>query len=826
MTQVAPLARWKDLSAVAAAVVMAIGAGVLVGWGLDVHWLTTLHPRGVTMKINTAIAFILAGAALAWLNRAERQQEPRLRFPAALAASAVSALGLATLIEYADHDLGLDNLLMEDLVGSFGTLSPGRMAPSSALGFLLVGLALLLQASSDKAWRLVQALTLSTVLAPLLALLSLIYGLDNRYGMGSANQTALPTIAAFLLLALGIVALRKDRGLIKLLRRPDTSGLVMVRLIPAVLVFPSLLGWMALTGARQDLFEYEFGILLMVGIGIAIAGAVIVWTALSLGRAEEEKQRAQTAIANAKALLQGVIDAVPDWIYVQDQDGRLILVNRAFADACASRPEAMVGRATVVWEIAARIERGERQGHGAIFGDETGIFSASESAKPLLRIDSAEGPARLFEIFKATLRSAQGSSYGELCYCRDVSEQRQTMQERLALVAKLSRAQKMETIGMLSGGIAHDFNNILAAVIGYAELGLIMVPARADATAAKIPAYFTGILQAAHRAKELVRQLLTFSRSKEVEEAEATVVKPIVGEVVNLLRSTLPASIKLEAQVADDLPEVRCGPVKLHQILMNLCINARDALGGKGHISIRASRVRLDALCACDSCHQDFRGEYVQISVKDNGSGIAAADRPNIFSPFFTTKGIGEGTGLGLSVLHGTVHAAGGHVNVVSAAQVGSEFLVYLPAQGVHAIHAPAAAVEPTSPGHGEGRVLVVDDEAAVAGIFSELLGVLGYRVTTLTSPLDALRLLQTDAEQFDLVITDQTMPGLSGDELARALLELRPGLPIILCSGYGDVDSDSAQYRGVRHVLAKPVANATLCAAVRDCLRLSPERA
>ncbi len=591
---------------------------------------------------------------------------------------------------------------------------------------------------------------------------------------------------------------------------------ILITLLPAALILPGLSIWLALSTGEVEA-EHWPGMLPGALAGTALACAMVVWLAWSSGRVDADRRRLQQALENTKALLQAVIDAVPEWIYVKSGDGRLALVNRSFAAACQCPPQLLVGRLVSEFVAAAGIE-----GQASLLPAEAYVDPLLDNDNSrLVRVLTAAGSSRVFAVFKAELDVASGAPGQTLCYCRDVTDQRQAMQERLDLVSKLGRAQKMETIGMLSGGIAHDFNNILAAVIGYAEWGLILAPASAESSQGKIFTYLSGILQAANRAKELVRQLLSFSRSREAGEVDSAMVKPIVTEVVNLLRSTLPASIALEANIAEDLPPVHFGPVKLHQVLLNLCINARDALPGKGRILIKGAQAQLDQLQACDSCHQDFRGDYVVISVRDNGAGIARDEQANIFSPFFTTKAVGEGTGLGLSVLHGVVHAADGHVKLISERGLGSEFLVYLPSlpasvqTGVTAVSdQPPEAIQEAA------RILVVDDEAAVAGIFTELLALLGYQVRTLTSPIEALQLFQSDPQAFDLVITDQTMPELSGDELARALLALRPELPIILCSGYNsDVDDEAAQSLGVRRLLAKPVANATLCAAVRDCL-------
>jgi len=265
---------------------------------------------------------------------------------------------------------------------------------------------------------------------------------------------------------------------------------------------------------------------------------------------------------------------------------------------------------------------------------------------------------------------------------------------------------------------------------------------------------------------------------------------------------------------------VLISPVQLHQIVMNLGINARDAMGNSGSIEIQAAQVVVDELRICDSCHSAFSGRYVMLSVRDTGAGIAQENLSKIFDPFFTTKEVGRGSGLGLSVLHGIVHSANGHIAVLTAPGAGTEFQVYLPAQATAAAR-PALALESdveNSPVR--GHVMVVDDEASIVGFLTALLESLGCRVTGLTSATEALRIFQDDPRSVDMVITDQTMPDLTGAELARAMLTNRPDLPVVLITGYSNaIDADMARKIGIRRFLLKPVPAKVLSDIVAEYL-------
>jgi PAS domain S-box-containing protein len=535
-----------------------------------------------------------------------------------------------------------------------------------------------------------------------------------------------------------------------------------------------------------------------------------------------EHKRTVDAIRESKALLQGVIDATPDWIYVKDREHRFMLVNAQSAQASGQSPAAMIGR-----RDSDFIPFGPHIGNPdtdiqSLHDDDDAVFRGETIHHPcdMNEMFFKNGDVQVFDTYKRPLRDSSENIYGVLCYRRDITERFNTEREQKTLETQLRQAQKMELIGHLTGGIAHDFNNILAAVFGYAEL-IQMSPVIEQNP--PLGLYLREILQAGIRAKELVAQLLTFSHRKEAA-SEAISVAPIVKEVTKLLRSTMPTSILIGSALTSDLPEVLISPVQLHQILMNLGINARDAIVGTGTVEITAELVFLEDMKTCDSCHVHFSGKYVMISVRDTGSGIAPEHLARIFDPFFTTKDVGRGSGLGLSVLHGIVHSANGHIEVITAPGKGTEFCIYLPPHSRESGRLARDVKPDAEKAAIRGHVMVVDDEASIVGFTTLLLESLGCRVTGLTSATEALQMFQDDPYGVDMVMTDQTMPDLSGAELARAMLACRPDIPIVLSTGYSNaIDEDTARQIGIRRFLLKPVPAKVLADVVGEYLAVKP---
>jgi PAS domain S-box-containing protein len=394
---------------------------------------------------------------------------------------------------------------------------------------------------------------------------------------------------------------------------------------------------------------------------------------------------------------------------------------------------------------------------------------------------------------------------------RDVTERKRAEAERKSLQAQLIQAQKMEAIGTLAGGIAHDFNNILGAVIGYAEMARDGSPAGSD-----VVKDLDRVLEAGHRAASLVKQILAFSRQIDTERIR---VEPawIVAEAIKLLRPTLPSTIVIQQHLDSAIPPVFADPTQLHQIVMNLCTNAFHALeqtGGTLEISLGERELSERDLQGRPDAAP---GTFVVLAVRDTGPGIPPEIRDKIFDPYFTTKEVGKGTGMGLAIIHGIVSTSGGFVVCNSELGKGTVFEVFFPAfeREEDARLVPAA---PTPAG--KEHILLVDDEEMLAEMGQTMLERLGYEVTVRTSSLEALSAFQNQPDRFDAVITDQTMPGMTGLDLARRMLQIRPGVPIILCTGHSSLASEAqAKLYGLKGYAMKPLTKSAIATLLRQVL-------
>jgi PAS domain S-box-containing protein len=402
----------------------------------------------------------------------------------------------------------------------------------------------------------------------------------------------------------------------------------------------------------------------------------------------------------------------------------------------------------------------------------------------------------------------------------DITQQKAAEEREKQLNLQLLQATKMESIGHLTGGIAHDFNNILGAIMGYAELAQNVMSARPEVYG-NIPRYMGEILSGSDRARELIRQMLLFSRlSPDMTDSPIQVVMlaPVVKEVVSLLRSSIPATISLNYEIRRENLRVRIQPVHLHQVMMNLGINARDAIGEYGAINFSVGLLAPDHQI-CSSCNTGIKGSFVDIAVQDSGTGIPEALLHSIFDPFFTTKEVGKGTGMGLSVVHGIVHQAGGHIIVESAPASGTTFHILLPAvETDEAVIAPGRSAHVAAQNLSGLKLMVVDDEKGMTSMLKDMLENQGATVMTFNDPLAAVEVFKKNPALFDLLITDESMPELSGMHLAMQLLDLRPDFPIILCTGYSDhATAEAAARVGIAGFMYKPLDLPRLLAQIAE---------
>ncbi len=396
---------------------------------------------------------------------------------------------------------------------------------------------------------------------------------------------------------------------------------------------------------------------------------------------------------------------------------------------------------------------------------------------------------------------------------RDISEIKQAEKETDKLATQLRQAQKMEVMGTLAGGIAHDFNNILSPILGYTEILLEDTSPEDMVTKKSLNNIYTSAL----RASELVGQILTFSR-QENTEYKPIKIQPILKETINLIRATMPKNIELFHDIDYGCPAVNADATQIHQVMMNLMTNAYHAMADDGG-ELRVSLVQKQVDSPVDEMVPGVKGGgYACLTVKDMGIGIEPDMVDKIFDPFFTTKEKGKGTGMGLSVIHGIVENMNGYIKVKSDYGHGTEFTVYLPLDVRNFIEMPLFDKKEVF--QGKEHILLVDDEEQILDMEKMVLERLGYTISTRTSPIEALKAFQVSPEKFDMVITDLSMPGMTGDILGLELLKIRPSIPIILCTGFSDrITHESSIQMGMQGVLMKPVVTKELAKAIRNAL-------
>jgi PAS domain S-box-containing protein len=393
---------------------------------------------------------------------------------------------------------------------------------------------------------------------------------------------------------------------------------------------------------------------------------------------------------------------------------------------------------------------------------------------------------------------------GHIVTVNDISESKR-------LEAQLQQAQKMEAVGTLAGGIAHDFNNILGGIMGYAELAKMKAPEGRN-----VIAYLDKIIKSSDRAADLIKQILTLSR-RHKRKQKPVQIRHIAKEALNLLRATLPTTIEIRENLANDSGVVNADPTQMHQVIMNLATNAGYAMQEHGGVlEVTLANVELDDLSASKHLQLDA-GSYLRLTVSDTGHGMTAEIMERIFDPYFTTKDTGEGTGLGLSVAQGIVKAHGGTITVYSEMRKGTTFHVYLPII-LEEERAEKQSLEPLPTG--SERILFIDDEEILVEIGSQLLEQLGYEVVPQKSSTEALALFRSEPDRFDLVITDMTMPKMTGDKLALELMKIRPDIPIVLCTGHSKLISEKkAMEMGIRAFIGKPITKRAMAETVRKVL-------
>ena len=523
--------------------------------------------------------------------------------------------------------------------------------------------------------------------------------------------------------------------------------------------------------------------------------------------AEIERGRGEEALRASATQYRAMFDAWEDALVLRDADFRIVDVNTTYEKFTGRKREEVLGIDRVIANPPGVDERVKALHGRALVG---------ESIQLETELLNVNGTRRDLELRGVPMRH-QGEPH-VLYIGRDISARKRAEAERAVLETQLRQSQKMEAIGQLTGGIAHDFNNILQGVIGYVVLAQECQQKSDDP---RIDRYLDRAHAAADRAGNLIKQMLTFSRGQRGERLSLSPM-PLVEEATQMLRSTLPSTIELRVMADKDVPAILVDPIQFEQVLLNLSINARDAMNNEGDIEV-VTRIAEVQEAVCASCRQRVAGSFVELAVRDSGPGIPSHVMERMFEPFYTSKEVGKGSGMGLAMVHGIVHDHGGHILVDSALGGGTAIRVMFPrgdADSTPPRERSATELVASSNAALQGHVLVAEDDVDVRELLFDLLTSWGIEVTPAVNGGEALTVFETDAQRFDLLLTDLTMPGMTGVALARAVTRLRPGMPVLLCTAFSDdFRDDEINDAGVQEVLRKPIDPAELHACLARLL-------
>ena len=512
----------------------------------------------------------------------------------------------------------------------------------------------------------------------------------------------------------------------------------------------------------------------------------------------KDRNRAEEKLRKSEERFRELAELLPETIFEMDVQGNLTFVNRnafhLFKYTQKDFDQGLSGYDMIVPEDRPIAMKNAQK---ILKGEKTGLVEYTA-----LRKDGSTFPA----MFRSSAIFREGEPAGFRGFIIDITQEKR-------LQDQLQQSQKMEAIGTLAGGIAHDFNNILFSIIGNTEMSMDDVPEGSMARS-----NMQEVLTAAKRARDMVRQILDFSRQG-IQERKPLRVQPIIDEALQLLNASVPAFIEIIEDIDMECGPVLADPTQIHQIMMNLCTNAYHAMREKGGtMGVTLRQINIDSSDLPTPLGLKS-GSCLKLVVSDTGHGMAREVMERIFDPYFTTKGPGGGTGMGLSVVHGIVKGHGGDISVHSEPGKGTRVDVFLP-MIENNTEVPLETVSLESIPGGNEHILLVDDEENIVHMIQHMLERLGYHVTGRTSSVEALEAFRSLPKKFDIIITDQTMPNMTGEELAKELLQIRPDIPIILCTGFSEIiPEEKAKAIGIKDYIMKPVLKSQLAKAVRYAL-------
>ncbi len=545
----------------------------------------------------------------------------------------------------------------------------------------------------------------------------------------------------------------------------------------------------------EQLYEQKF---LHIRISPFPGGAII--TSINI----THQKHVENALRDSEERYRALVETIPHGIQEIDRNGVITFANSVLEKIFGYDEGELLGK-SIIDLIASDHDKEQMQAFLAtLFREEPARIPFSNRCK------TKKGHIIDIQTDYDYKKDTKGNTIGLISIVTNITARLRAEEEKKKLEKQLHYAQKMEAIGTLAGGIAHDFNNILGSILLNAELAVDDIPEESETHYSLVQ-----VIRGSHRAKDLIEQILTFSRESEVVRKPLK-INLIIKETLKMLRAMLPATILIQQSISRELAPVLADPTQIQQLVINLCNNAAHAMNARGGIlGVEVSNVTLD-----HSPHgTDLApGSYVELVISDEGCGIRPEIRDRIFDPFFTTKKPGEGTGLGLSVVHGIVINHDGGITFESDMGTGTTFRAYLPVIEKHLVF--PRMDEPKTVPVGHEQILFVDDEEVVADANQRILNRLGYNVIVATNGQDALDLFKDKPDSYDLVITDMTMPGMTGAELARELMAVRSDIPIIICTGYSQlITPEKANAIGIQEFVMKPFARHEIAETIRKVL-------
>jgi PAS domain S-box-containing protein len=794
---------WDIVARVATTIVVALGALGLAGWFLNLEALVNIAPGLATMKVNTAICMLICGVLL-WLQ---------IGLPGAgrsvvhqSFAVLVAIISVLTLAEYAFRiDLHIDQLLWTDTITPIGQL-PGRMAAITAVNYILAAAALLAAPHRSRvANGAFVCATAAGVTLSFLAVLGYLYGAAPLYQPLAPVSIAVNTTLAFLALFLGLMALREDLGWVALIRSTGAGGALVRWLLPVVVALPPIVGWLRLHGQELGFFDLRVGVSLFSAANVILVASVLYIAARHVDRLDAQRSLGEARMRESEEKYRSTFDIAPVGITHLSLNGDFLMVNDFFCQ--------MVGygrRELLSLNLMALTPPEDVAGLRArLHLARTAVVPAEKFTKKYLHKDGR--PIWCEVVISAAHDDAYQPTH-LISIITDISARMEAEAHQRHLSVQLQQSQKMEAIGQLTGGMAHDFNNLLAVVLGnldFLEERFAPGSEELELTQAAI--------EGATQGAELIRRLLAFARRQPLAP-KLSDIGPVLEAAAQLFRRTLGESITLEVKLADGLWPVLVDVAQLESSLLNLAVNARDAMPDGGVIIIEAENVTLDGGAVVFN-PEAVAGDYLMISLSDTGSGMKPEIISRVFEPFFTTKG-GRGTGLGLSMVHGFVKQSGGHTRIYSELGRGTTISIYLP----RATHIAEEEYDTKVTGElatGDEVLLVVEDNLKLRDVAMRRLQDLGYRTIPASNGAEALAIVKAGVA-FDLMFTDVIMPGgMDGKALAEAARSLRPDLKVLFTSGFTGAAASAAMMteKFGSNLLTKPYRKEDLARYVRNAL-------